>query len=396
MQYLAPIRTDLVLLGAGQVHVEVLRRFAMRPEPGLRLTLVSSEPETPGFRMLPGLIRGDYEVEQAHIDLAPLAAAAGARLILAETAGLDLANRQIGLAGRPPLSYDLLSIDIDGGSAIPPGSEGMPARPIGRLRERLIDLAERLRPGQRVAVIGGGPAGCELALALMRGLRGRARIALVSETAEPVAQAPPYARQVVRAALVDAGVELISGVRAVGLAAGQLALSDGSAVAVAEALWATGTAGPAFLAQSGLACDAAGCVRVDASLQAIRHPGVFAAGDCAVLDGCDLAKAGVWAARAWAARAWAARVGAVRIWPVRAGHPLADNLRRAARGRGLRRWWPRSQALTILGLGDGQAVAWRNGLAVSGRLVWRWKDRIDRRWIGRYQRAEAPHGAGLP
>ena len=29
-----PIETDIVLLGAGHAHVEVLRRFAMRPEPG--------------------------------------------------------------------------------------------------------------------------------------------------------------------------------------------------------------------------------------------------------------------------------------------------------------------------------------------------------------------------
>ena len=60
MQPRAPIATDLVLLGAGHAHVEVLRRFAMRPEPGVRLTLIGREPETPYTGMLPGLIRGDY------------------------------------------------------------------------------------------------------------------------------------------------------------------------------------------------------------------------------------------------------------------------------------------------------------------------------------------------
>ncbi|HET8997421.1 MAG TPA: FAD-dependent oxidoreductase, partial [Acetobacteraceae bacterium] len=243
MQSTAPIRTDLVLLGAGHAHVEVLRRFARQPEPGVRLTLVAREPETPYSGMLPGLIRGDYDPAQAHIDLAPLASAAGARLILAEATGLDLQARQVAIAGRPPLAYDLLSIDVGGVPALPPGSDGVPVKPIGGLRARLIELAERLPPGGRVAVIGGGPAGCELAIALMRGLRGRARIALVSETAEPVAQAPAHARRVVRAALVDCGVELISGVRALGVAAGRLHLSDGSAVEVAEALWATGAVG---------------------------------------------------------------------------------------------------------------------------------------------------------
>src|SRR6185312_1004113 len=99
------IRTDLVLLGAGHAHVEVLRRFAMRGEPGVRLTLVSREPETPYSGMLPGLIRGDYSFDQAHIDLAPLAAAAGARLIVAEATALDPARVLVTVAGRPDLPF---------------------------------------------------------------------------------------------------------------------------------------------------------------------------------------------------------------------------------------------------------------------------------------------------
>src|SRR5215218_8426380 len=84
MQATGPVETDIVLLGAGHAHVEVLRRFAMRPERGARLTLIGREPETPYSGMLPGLIRGDYSFEQAHIDLAPLAVWAGARLLIAE------------------------------------------------------------------------------------------------------------------------------------------------------------------------------------------------------------------------------------------------------------------------------------------------------------------------
>src|ERR1700723_3755990 len=89
MQPQAPITTDIVLLGAGHAHVEVLRRFAMRRETGVRLTLIGREPETPYSGMLPGVIRGDYEPRQAHIDLAPLAAAAGARLILGEATSIQ-------------------------------------------------------------------------------------------------------------------------------------------------------------------------------------------------------------------------------------------------------------------------------------------------------------------
>ncbi len=369
MRSVEPIGTDLVLLGAGHAHVEVLRRFAMRPEPGVRLTLIGREAETPYTGMLPGLIRGDYTFEQAHIDLAPLAAAAHARLILAEATAIDLAERQVAVTGRPTIPFDLLSIDV-GGEPVMPSAGGEPVKPIGRFLARLSALEEQLSPGARIAVVGGGAGGTELALALARRYRGRVHIVLVCDASEPLASAPTYARSVARAALVDAGVELACGVRAGAWANGRLPLSDGSFLDVEATLWATGVMGPPWLAASGLACDAVGCVQVEATLQSVSHAFVFAAGDCAAIEGDARPKAGVWA--------------------VRAGAPLAANLRRAAAGRKLHRWRPQSDALAILGLGDGRALAWRNGVAVAGRPIWRWKDWIDRRWMGMYQRPMAP------
>src|SRR3978361_1855889 len=120
MQPPRPIETDIVLLGAGHAHMEVLRRFAMRREPGVRLTLISREPETPYSGMLPGLIRGDYTHHQAHIDLAPLAAMANARLILSEATAIDPAAHTITIDGRPDIAFDLLSIDVGGIPTAPP------------------------------------------------------------------------------------------------------------------------------------------------------------------------------------------------------------------------------------------------------------------------------------
>ena len=369
MQSRVPIATDLILLGAGHAHVEVLRRFAMRPQPGVRLTLIGREPETPYTGMLPGLIRGDYTFDQAHIDLAPLAASAGARLILAEATAIDLTDRRVAVTGRPDVPFDLLSIDVGGEPAMPPDG-GVPVKPIGQFLARLSALEAALRPGARLAVVGGGAGGTELALALARRYREQVRVVLVCDTPEPLARAPSYARSVARAALVDAGVELTCGVRAGTWADGRLALSDGSFLEVDTALWATGVVGPAILAASGLACDTAGCIRVDATLRSVSHKFVFAAGDCAAIEANPRPKAGVWA--------------------VRAGAPLAANLRRATRGRKPRRWHPQSEALAIVGLGDGRALAWRNEIAVSGRPVWRWKDWIDRRWMRMYQEPMAP------
>jgi selenide, water dikinase len=358
-----PVETDIVLLGAGHAHVEVLRRFAMRPEPGVRLTLIGREPETPYTGMLPGLIRNDYTHRETHIDLAPLAALAGARLILAEAAAFDPDARTITIPGRPDVEFDLLSIDVGGIPAAPPGP-GIAVKPIGGFLARLQRLETEIPPNARIAVVGGGPGGVELALALAVRFAGRFRLLLVSATPEPLAAAPAAARRAVRQALVDANIELVSSVTATALHAGRLSLSDGSHIEVATALWATGVEGPPFLAASGIACDHAGCVRITNNLRSISHNHIFAAGDCAALEGDPRPKAGVWA--------------------VRAGAPLAENLRRTATNRPLKPWKPQREGLAILGLGHGRAVAWRNGIAVQGHKVWWLKDRIDRRWMRMY------------
>ena len=63
--------------------------FGMRPEPGVRLTLVTRDVETPYSGMLPGYVAGFYTRRECHIDLARLAAFAGARLVHAEAVGLE-------------------------------------------------------------------------------------------------------------------------------------------------------------------------------------------------------------------------------------------------------------------------------------------------------------------
>jgi selenide,water dikinase len=393
----AAIETDLVLLGAGHAHVEVLRRFALRPPEDLRVTLVAREPCAIYTGMLAGLIRGEYTRQEAEIDLAPLAAAAGARLVLAEATAIDREGRAIRLAGRPALPFDLLSIDVGGVPDMPEGA-GIPARPIGLLPERIAALETGLIEGGRLAIVGGGAGGTELALALAARLGRRARLTLVCAEREPLSGAPGSVRALARAALVQAGVELTCGVTAGAPKAGRLPLSDGTTLEADYVIWATGAVGAPFLSASGLACDAAGCVVVAPTLRSVSDAAIFAAGDCASVEGAARPKGGVWA--------------------VRAGAVLAENLARAAAGRSLMVWKPqtldprslgpmglkraaaspRAGTLSVIGLGGGRALAWRGEhWHLAGKSVARWKSRIDRRWVARIHALRPPAAfAGSP
>ena len=91
----APIVKDVVLVGAGHAHVGVLRAFGMQPMPGVRLTLITRQVDTPYSGMLPGMIAGHYSTDQAHIDTGPLCRFANARLYHSEVIGLDLGGKRI-------------------------------------------------------------------------------------------------------------------------------------------------------------------------------------------------------------------------------------------------------------------------------------------------------------
>jgi selenide,water dikinase len=171
---------DLVLLGGGHSHLFVLKAFGMRPIRGLRLTLVSEQSTAAYSGMLPGLVAGHYDFDESHIDLRKLAAFADARFVRAKIVGLDADSRQVLLEGRPPLSYDLCSINIGGLPAMPPGvsrwARAVAVKPVPRLLLWLEDLERQVRVCTRpaeIAVIGAGAGGVELALALAHRFHGR-------------------------------------------------------------------------------------------------------------------------------------------------------------------------------------------------------------------------------
>ena len=173
----APVLKDLVLVGGGHSHVAVVKAFGMRPLPGARVTLVSRNSRTPYSGMLPGLIAGRYSVDEAHIDLVPLCRFAGARFIGAEVVGVDAGNRTVMFADRPPIAYDVLSINSGSTPSLLAGDDTadavVPVKPIDRFLARWQALLERVRQREataRIAFVGGGAGGVELSLSVQHWL----------------------------------------------------------------------------------------------------------------------------------------------------------------------------------------------------------------------------------
>jgi selenide, water dikinase len=374
-----PVIKDVVLVGAGHAHVTVLRRFGMRPIPGLRFTMISREVHTPYSGMLPGLIAGNYDFDQAHIDTGPLARFAGARLYQDEAVGLDLAGRRVICRHRPPVPYDLLSLNI--GSTpntgdVPGASEhAIPVKPIDGFLSRFEALIARVlvRKGRtRVALVGGGAGGVELLLSVEHRLRREvtragfdaAGLSFVLVSDEILQNFPVAFRSRFLAIFAARGIAVVAGAAVVRVAAGRLLLENHPPIEADEILWTTEAAPARWLAQPGLPLDRDGFLRVDDTLQVAQHHDVFAAGDIIAFASRTLPKSGVYA--------------------VRAGPVLADNIRRSLTGRALRPFRPQRKALYLVSTGERYAVGTRNGLTVAGVWVWRWKDWIDRRFMRKF------------
>lgn len=350
----------LVLLGAGHAHLEVLRRLASSPHPAARVTVIAKSGTTAYSGMLPGALAGHYELENMLIPVAPLAARAGAACLLAEAVGIDPLERRVRLSSGSELAYDLLSLDIgstpDLSGAPDIGDRLVAVKPLDQFMRRwqAAEASYLADSEARVAVVGGGLAGAEIALALRHRLARtgrRARIALIERGPTLAPAMPAAVRRALMRALSASGVEL-----RVGTTVGP----DFDVV-----VWTTGAAAAPWLRATGLALDDRGFVLIGADLQSCSHPGVFAAGDVASMAESPRPKAGVFA--------------------VRQGPVLHSNLRRTLLARPLRRYRPQRAWLSLIATGPRHAIATRNGVAVSGAWVWKWKNWIDRRFVDRYR-----------
>jgi len=379
----------LVILGGGHAHVEVLRQFGLRRLDGVQITLVSPDRHMAYSGMLPGLVAGHYTFEQCHIDLQPLAQYAGARLLLAHARALDAARRVVRLDDGSELDYDVASIDV---GSVPLAQEiagvadyAIPVKPVRGFLAAWDTLQARALAGElrAVAVVGGGAGGVEVLLAMQHRLaQPTLRIVpqyhLVTDTPQLLSQHASGARTVMERNLARKHVTIHRALRVTRVEAKVLIGCDAhqreQRINIDAVVWVTGAAAPAWLACSGLALDSKKFININKYLQSYSHGEVFAAGDCATIEGAAYPKSGVYA--------------------VRQGPVLAENLRRAllgednggsGSGSALLAYTPQKNALALISTGERHAIASWGALSFHGNWVWRLKDRIDQAFMNKYR-----------
>ena len=372
-----PVTTDLVLIGGGHSHLFVLKHFAMNPQPGVRITLVTRDLHTPYSGMLPGYVAGHYDFDEAHIDLLPLARHAGARVIHGEVNAISTSLKQVAIGGRPALDYDLLSINIGSRPEMPQDETStknqFAVKPIDRFIENWHRFEQELQQDddeRRLIIIGGGAGGVELALSLNYRARqsgqgqSNLKLAIVTDLERLLPGHNERVRRRFVQILEQCSIDVYYEHPVTGFNGGFVVGDFPTPIAADAAIWATHASPASWLRDSGIALDKQGFVAVNSCLQSLSHADIFASGDIAAVDDYPRPKSGVFA--------------------VRQGLPLARNLALKLSGHKPRPFRPQEHFLSLISTGEKYAVASRGRWALTGRWCWWLKDKIDRKFVRRF------------
>ncbi|SFL25285.1 selenide, water dikinase [Nitrosomonas aestuarii] len=376
MKAYSPRKKQLCLVGGGHSHVTVIRQLALKPLPGIQVTLISPDIFTPYSGMLPGLIAGHYTHQDCHINLHRLCRWAGIQFHRGFVKRINPDLRELSCAQHPPIKYDLLSINIGSQPAIEnilgANTFGYTIKPINNFLhhwQRWLEFCAKSKQKQHIVVVGGGAAGVEVLLAMHYRLRNttsiNAAFTLICSDNAILPSHNPAVQAFFLRHFQSLNIRIIKNCFVASIDRQQLQLMDGSSIDYDFTVWAIHAGAQTWPAMSGLKCDNHGFIEVDQFLRSTSHPNIFAVGDSAAFTPRNLPKAGVYA--------------------VRQGSVLFNNILATFKQQPLAPFKPQQRFLSLLTTGGHHAVASRGFIFFQGKWVWYWKNHIDQSFMNRFK-----------
>ncbi|CAA9408302.1 MAG: NADH dehydrogenase-like protein / Selenide,water dikinase [uncultured Rubrobacteraceae bacterium] len=357
-------RPTIALAGGGHANLHTLRRAGELTRRGFDVVLVDPSEHLHYSGMATGVLSGSYKPGENRIGIRSLVERGGGRFVRGKVAEVLHRDRLLLLEDGRTIRYDAVSFCL--GSETRGGGGTVPVKPVSNLegvRGRL--LAPEVGEPFRIAIVGGGAAGCEVAAnlaALARDAGSGAEMTLVEAAPDLLPKSPKTARRIMTEHLRHLGVRVILGQPArLGSGAG---LIDGIDLRADLTLAATGVAPPDLFTRSGLATGDDGAMWVDRHLRSPNETRIFGGGDSVAFRGGRLPQFGVYA--------------------VRQGPVLYRNLQAVLRGEPLSTYRPQRRYLYVLDLADGTGLAIYGSLTNRSRPALRLKRRIDRRFMQQY------------
>jgi NADH dehydrogenase FAD-containing subunit len=370
---------QLVLIGGGHAHMVTLANLHKFIEKGYGVTVIQPSEHHYYSGMGPGMLGGTYHPDDIRFATRKHVEAQGGRFILDKAYRIDPHKQQVLLeeakegAGKE-IAYDVLSCNA--GSYVPreiikgDSTNIFTAKPIENLlvaKEKIIELSAAKKI--TIAIVGSGPSAVEIAgniHQLCREQKGEMpRIQLFG--GRSFMSGKPRISRLVRTILEKKGVEIIEEGHVRQIENGSLLLENGQSYQADLVFSAVGVKPSRIFARSGLPIGSDGGLLVDKFLRSSRYSNIFGGGDCIYFEPKPLDKVGVYA--------------------VRQNEVLYKNLMACLDGKELEEFTPGGKYLLIYNLGEGEGVLSKWSFAFSGKLAFRIKDYIDRKFIQSFQYA---------
>ena len=373
-------KKTIVFAGGGHAHLYSLRRTKELVDAGYEVVLINPSRFLYYSGMAPGLLSRIYRPEEDRIDVRYLVEKGGGRFVRAWVAQIRPDRQEVVLDNGETVHYDVMTTCL--GSGVP-GEEFAssaehvtPVKPVENMENlhwQLRGLAGKRDP--KVLVIGGGPAGVEMAsnaLSVLRDHVGSGRVTIANAQDVLLKSAPSRAQRLCLEHLRGRGIDVQLNARVTKVETDVAHTEDGRSFGFDTAILAVGIQPPSIFRESGLATGPDGGLWINEYLQSITDPRIFGGGDSVAFQGEALTRLGVFA--------------------IRQGPLILENMLAFLEGREMTAFRPQPVFLYILNLAD------LDGLAIWGKVVWegpgawRLKDYIDRKFMRLFQYPEDEPG----
>lgn len=215
----------------------------------------------------------------------------GIRFYQETVSGIDTDEKRVELLNGPEISYDRLVLAMGGETPLTmvPGaiSHARAFRTLDdayALEEKLRILEESDKEKIRVAIVGGGYSGVELACKLSDRLGERGRFRLVEMASEILRNSPEFNREAAKKALDERGVWVDLETKVESIAADTISLEYKGVVdeiPVDLVIWTVGTKVTPLVENLPIKHNKQGKIITTSTLQVVDNPNIFALGDSA-------------------------------------------------------------------------------------------------------------------
>ncbi|MDX8365283.1 NAD(P)/FAD-dependent oxidoreductase [Cytobacillus sp. IB215665] len=359
----------IVLVGGGHSHLHCVKNLKTTKQLDIEWVLVSSSRYQYYSGMFSGFVEGLYEESDIRIDLLQLSKWVGIQFKEETISSVDPINNTLYSASGQTISYDYVSFDI-GSLNINPNipnlaNNSIAVKPNHLFPKHINDLRDSKHP----VIVGGGASGIEIALSLLAWKKkytpNDSEVTLV-HSSPLLHSAGERSSKIITELAYKSGLNVVSDESITTVTKENLITQKGNRISYSHLIYLGGPQASPLFRNSSLPTDSSGYMLVKSTLQNIRYPHIFGAGDCISIESDpNIPKNGVTA--------------------VRQGPLLWRNLNRILQKKDLLEYQPQRNYLALISIGNHHAMLTYSTFAISGKWTWYVKNWIDRRFMNKFQ-----------